>query len=579
MFKLPVSVSKRVTKRANKVVFRMTLSFILLFTMLLSACNQGQPLPSAFNSTATSGVMDVIPVDTTETAPATASVTVTATLPASVPAAARSIPMNCQDAALIDSGAYRAENNTWGKGLLTGWSQCIGIEAASDGVLAGRWTWDWLQSGGNVKAYPEIIFGQKPGASSTTADLPNQINRLDEVLISYDITSTHTGSGNLAFDVWLTDTQDPSTWGVPPISHEIMIWLESYGGMRPGGTWIEQASIDDILYNVYVGENFGDGWAYIAFARVTSQVGAGNLNLVSFLDYMRAKSIVTGDEYVASVELGNEVVSGSGETVVYEYSVAVSLNASASIPVTKPTVTQAAEEEVPGVFMKKTFASQNGGSIPYQFLIPEVFREGQEYPLVVFLHGAGELGSDNSRQLAGFPMMLLDGHHKSDYAAFVVAPQCPANDAWSSFPDYPNSTRSPENPTNATRLAIELIEELLHTYNIDESRIYVIGFSLGGEGTFDIVSRRPDLFAAAVPICGIADVERAALMKDVPFWIFHGEKDDINPAQYSRMIVEALQQEGASPKYTEYKGAGHEVWTWAYSEPELFPWLFSQRKP
>jgi predicted peptidase len=160
----------------------------------------------------------------------------------------------------------------------------------------------------------------------------------------------------------------------------------------------------------------------------------------------------------------------------------------------------------------------------------------------------------------------------------VVAPQCPANDSWTSFPDYPNSARASENPTNATRLTIELIEALLLEYNIDPGRVYVTGLSLGGEGTFDIVSRRPDLFAAAVPICGIADVERASSMKEVPFWVFHGEEDDINPVKYSREIVQALEDAGAAPQYTEYQGAGHSIWARAYNEPELFPWLFSQQK-
>jgi predicted peptidase len=233
--------------------------------------------------------------------------------------------------------------------------------------------------------------------------------------------------------------------------------------------------------------------------------------------------------------------------------------------------------EQKGVFIKKTFTSPNGGDIPYQFLIPEISNEDQKYPLLVFLHGGGELGSDNASQLVNFPIKLIGGYNKLDYPAFVIAPQCPASDSWSSFPEYPSSRASVE-PTQATRLVIELIESLLAEYNIDPSRVYVTGMSLGGEGTFDIVSRRPDLFAAAVPICGIADVERAADVKDVAFWIFHGEKDDINLVTYSKAMVEALQAVGASPKYTEYAGEGHNVWVHAYSEPDLFPWLFSQHK-
>jgi predicted peptidase len=93
------------------------------------------------------------------------------------------------------------------------------------------------------------------------------------------------------------------------------------------------------------------------------------------------------------------------------------------------------------------------------------------------------------------------------------------------------------------------------------------------------MSRRPDLFAAAVPVCGIADVERAAAMASVPFWVFNGERDDINPVKYSRDIVQALKSIRATPIYTEYPGAGHDIGSRAYGEPGLMPWLFQQRKP
>jgi predicted peptidase len=247
------------------------------------------------------------------------------------------------------------------------------------------------------------------------------------------------------------------------------------------------------------------------------------------------------------------------------------------VPASDGMQTVVGEEK--GVFLKKIFTSQSSGSIPYQFLIPENSSEDKQYPLLVFLHGAGELGNDNSSQLVSFPRHFITGQNKQDYPAFIIAPQCPVTDAWASFPGYPSSARTSSEPTNATRLTLELIDELLLKYNIDKHRVYVTGISLGGEGTFDIVSRRPDLFAAAVPICGIADVERASSVKAVAFWVFHGEMDEINPVKYSRLMVQALKDEGASPKYTEYPGAGHSIWDRAYNEPGLFPWLFSQQKP
>lgn len=233
------------------------------------------------------------------------------------------VTMNCTDQALVTSGAYRAENNTWGKGTLSGWSQCIGHGIGTGGTLVGRWTWNWLKSGRNVKAYPEVIFGQKPGNQSTSSALPKKISSIGVATVSYDVSSAHTGRGNVAFDIWLTNTQSPSTFAVPPITHEIMIWLEDYGGMQPGGTFIEQVTIEGSLYDVFVGENFGRGWRYIAFRRVPSQLGAGSLNLVAFLSYIRAKNLAIGDEYLASVEFGNEVIRGTGETLLNAYAVSV----------------------------------------------------------------------------------------------------------------------------------------------------------------------------------------------------------------------------------------------------------------
>jgi predicted peptidase len=250
-------------------------------------------------------------------------------------------------------------------------------------------------------------------------------------------------------------------------------------------------------------------------------------------------------------------------------------------PTPSPTVERqetAVEGEKKGVFLQKVYQSENGSTIPYRLRIPENTNPDQRYPLLVFLHGAGELGDDNVRQLANFPANFLNPQNKEEYAMFVLAPQCPSHDAWASFPNYPYTAQTSENPTTAMRLTIELIENLLAEYNIDPDRVYVTGLSLGGEGTFDIVSRRPDLFAAAVPICGIADVEKAESMKDVPFWVFHGEKDDINSVDYSRAIVKALVAAGAAPRYTEYEDAGHSIWNNAYNEPDLLPWLFSQRK-
>jgi hypothetical protein len=231
--------------------------------------------------------------------------------------------MICDDEALINSGDYRAENNTWGKGNLSGWSQCIGIGTGADGALAAHWTWDWLNSGSNVKAYPEIIFGQKPGNTTTTKALPIRLSNIGLLTVSYDVSSNYSGSGNVAFDIWLTDTSNPSTWGVPPITHEIMIWIDRQGGLSPGGTFSERASLNGSTYAVFVAPKWGEGWEYVAFFSPESRLGAGTLDLGSFIAYMQETKLATGAEYLASIEFGNEIATGSGETIVKSYSVSL----------------------------------------------------------------------------------------------------------------------------------------------------------------------------------------------------------------------------------------------------------------
>ncbi len=186
----------------------------------------------------------------------------------------------------------------------------------------GRWTWD-LPYSDHVVAYPMILFGQKPPAPTTTDILPIKILDIASATVSYDISSTYTGRGNVALEFWLTDRQNPTTWSVPPITHEIMIWLDAYGGMKPAGRLIEQVSIDGTSYKVYVADNFVLGWRYIAFDSETSQLGAGRLNLVSFLSYLRENDLVTGEEYLAEIEIGNEIAYGGGETIVHKYEVSI----------------------------------------------------------------------------------------------------------------------------------------------------------------------------------------------------------------------------------------------------------------
>ena len=127
-------------------------------------------------------------------------------------------------------------------------------------------------------------------------------------------------------------------------------------------------------------------------------------------------------------------------------------------------------------------------------------------------------------------------------------------------------------------MVLTLISDLISTLHIDTNRIYLTGYSMGGEGTFDMIARQPDLFAAAAPVCPVADTSNAHLIKHICTWTFHGAEDKVNDVTYSRMMVAALKRQGGDHKYTEYLGVAHRAWVNAYQEKYLLPWLFSQVK-
>lgn len=226
--------------------------------------------------------------------------------------------MQCEEAVTAASGSYEVENNVWGKGALTDWSQCVGATNSTRRGLAARWTWDWKSQDNQVKAFPEVVFGHKPGtARSTTPLLPRKLGEMRRVVMDYDISTQRNGTGNLSVDIWLTDTPTPTTFAVPPITHEVMIWLETFGPMYAGGEQIDTVSIHGIPYRVYVGEKFGLGWRYIAFKpENTPMQPVAQIDLMPYLLYLQTKGLVTPESHVANINLGNEIISGAGTTQV-----------------------------------------------------------------------------------------------------------------------------------------------------------------------------------------------------------------------------------------------------------------------
>lgn len=238
------------------------------------------------------------------------------------------------------------------------------------------------------------------------------------------------------------------------------------------------------------------------------------------------------------------------------------------------------EDNVLDRFEKKVFESSTDYQLPYRQLAPAVTQESKKYPLVIFLHGAGERGDNNQAQLVHGMKDFASDKIMEAYPAFVIAPQCPKGEQWVDVSWGDDKHTVPEKPSKSMAATIELIKTLQSDFPIDPDRIYVTGLSMGGFGTWDLISRHPKQFAAAVPICGGGDAseEVANRIKHIPIWAVHGDKDTAVKTQRSRDMIAALKKAGGKPKYTEQKNVGHNSWTSTYKDPELYRWMFAQKK-
>jgi predicted peptidase len=224
-------------------------------------------------------------------------------------------------------------------------------------------------------------------------------------------------------------------------------------------------------------------------------------------------------------------------------------------------------------------------SLPYRLLLPENYEATKKYPLIFFLHGAGERGNDNESQLLHGGKLFLKEDIRKNFPAIVVFPQCPQKGFWAkvNFNAEKDGQRfflfdPTAEATPAMKLAQDLLREIIRKYPVEKSQVYVAGLSMGGMGTFEIVRRNPGLFAAAIPICGGGDPSSAKRTTRTKWWVFHGAKDNVVPSKYSDEMVDALKKAKASVKYTLYPDADHNSWDAAFAEPELLSWLFAQHK-
>jgi predicted peptidase len=235
-------------------------------------------------------------------------------------------------------------------------------------------------------------------------------------------------------------------------------------------------------------------------------------------------------------------------------------------------------------FQKKWFI-QGRDSLPYRILLPANYNVAKKYPIILFLHGSGERGSDNEKQLTHGAKLFLNEEVRKDYPAIVVFPQCPEKSTWSNVKIKTESGgkrtfdfQKGGEPTKAMALLESLAQSLLYEYPVDKDRVYIGGLSMGGMGTFELVRRHPKLFAAAFPICGGANTATAKKLKKPSWWVFHGAKDDVVPPQLSEVMVAALKKKRADVKFTLYPEANHNSWDAAFAEKDLLPWLFSNHK-
>ncbi len=204
------------------------------------------------------------------------------------------------------------------------------------------------------------------------------------------------------------------------------------------------------------------------------------------------------------------------------------------------------------------FTTKLGKSIHYLLYLPTGYQQNASWPLLLFLHGAGERGDNLDKvTVHGPPMLVKQG---KSFPLIIVSPQCPQGSHW-----------SPED-------LLELLDSLNQKYKVDPNRVYVSGLSMGGYGTWALLALAPDRFAAAIPICGGGNPSTAAKFSHVPVWVFHGAKDPTVPVKKSADMVDALKQAGSTVKFTVYPEAGHNSWTATYNNPEVWSWLLAQKR-
>lgn len=222
-------------------------------------------------------------------------------------------------------------------------------------------------------------------------------------------------------------------------------------------------------------------------------------------------------------------------------------------------------------------------TLPYRIFLPEGYSRDFEYPVLLFLHGAGERGDDNELQLKNVVQLLYNDVDSPVYGAIVVCPQCPEEMRWVESDWALGAFSIDKTPLSVPMTGVmALLDDLFDSCSVDEDRVYVMGLSMGGYGTWDLIERNPDLFAAAVAMCSGGDPEYAVCLQEMPILIVHGDADGTVPVAGSRGMVAALEEAGSTAyHYVEVPGASHNVWDYTATEctvdgVKMIDWLFAQ---
>jgi len=211
-------------------------------------------------------------------------------------------------------------------------------------------------------------------------------------------------------------------------------------------------------------------------------------------------------------------------------------------------------------FITKTYTGPEGEG-KYVVYVPKSYTGDKAFPLILFLHGSGETGTDGELQVkVGLAPAIKK---KTDFPFIAVFPQSQKRSWQAGGPD--------------AKRAMSILAEVEKAYKVDSKRIYLTGLSMGGFGTWSLAAAYPDRWAAIAPICGGGKADTAEKIKHIPCWCFHGDADKAVNVNGSRAMIEALKKAGAMPIYTEYPGVGHNSWDRAYATAELYDWFLKQK--